>query len=915
MRMEVEKRRSKGSFLNLFDWNGKSRKKLFSDTPNLSEDPRQGKENEENMPKSQHHRIKVDENGASPSIGSCDFNCALSISDEGCGTKAPGLVARLMGLEALPASTVAELSSAALYGTNSLRSYHSHEDTLVPLSDYHPADYINMPHKLGKSSCDAMESRAQKVHNRPIKRFQTETLPPKSAKPIPVTHNKLLSPIKSPGFIPAQNAAHIMEAASRIIEASPRACMKNKMSSVGSSSIPLRILDLKEKLEAAQCASLCRKLVDPSTANPSKDKTSDKSNSIYNCSPALKGSRDSAKSSSHRLGGKGKSVSLATQVKANVDGKDSSTSNGNRDYRKTKEQKQIKSNQFSEYQRPIIQQAMQRRTHTNQKYNVLGQNNQKQNSVSKKGKSTSKDSESNKPATRTRSLESSIGSSKMKSECTLNTNIRAKRSSRRAADSQTESSPSKTKNHSQKKRYTGRDVLIETRVTDNAVNNYEGKSIKCNITTDSMNREAFNMNESKEVISFTFTSPLRRSMVEPQSSAQVMGTKNSIDMDSPVHNDKPYPKKLSLSPPGLHMVDGDALSTLLEKKLQELTSRINSSQCTLAMEGSSAGFRSSLEDKVHTLVGIESREQNRSFHPDLLCDKVDSMYDGDCSSSVDLLVSMNQLEGSEALEEHICSGNSETGNRQGSQHSRAVTIFETPLVNESYLASEDSTYGSTVYSSMQDEEVSNFFPINESVPPEGEVNSYEGSSSTLSEKMTLKQSSGKSNLKHYKKSWNLELEYVKDIISNAELMAEDFVLGQTDEVVMPNLFDLLENRGKVTENYEEFSKLDRKVLFDCLCECLESRCTQTFVGRCKGWLRWVTLVQRKEWLAEDLHAEMLGFKRMEEVMEDELVHKDMSTGYGRWLDFGIEAFEEGLELERDILTCLINELVSDLFLA
>lgn len=28
--MEVDKKRSKGGFLNLFDWNGKSRKKLFS---------------------------------------------------------------------------------------------------------------------------------------------------------------------------------------------------------------------------------------------------------------------------------------------------------------------------------------------------------------------------------------------------------------------------------------------------------------------------------------------------------------------------------------------------------------------------------------------------------------------------------------------------------------------------------------------------------------------------------------------------------------------------------------------------------------------------------------------------------------------------------------------------------------------
>ena len=33
--MEVEKRSSKAGFLQLFDWNGKSRKKLFSNKPDI----------------------------------------------------------------------------------------------------------------------------------------------------------------------------------------------------------------------------------------------------------------------------------------------------------------------------------------------------------------------------------------------------------------------------------------------------------------------------------------------------------------------------------------------------------------------------------------------------------------------------------------------------------------------------------------------------------------------------------------------------------------------------------------------------------------------------------------------------------------------------------------------------------------
>lgn len=37
--MEMEKRRSKGSFLSLFDWNAKSRKKLLWNDPNLPGNP------------------------------------------------------------------------------------------------------------------------------------------------------------------------------------------------------------------------------------------------------------------------------------------------------------------------------------------------------------------------------------------------------------------------------------------------------------------------------------------------------------------------------------------------------------------------------------------------------------------------------------------------------------------------------------------------------------------------------------------------------------------------------------------------------------------------------------------------------------------------------------------------------------
>lgn len=216
---------------------------------------------------------------------------------------------------------------------------------------------------------------------------------------------------------------------------------------------------------------------------------------------------------------------------------------------------------------------------------------------------------------------------------------------------------------------------------------------------------------------------------------------------------------------------------------------------------------------------------------------------------------------------------------------------------------------------MQDEEVSNFSLMNESMSLENEAEWSEQSSSiVMGDNMASEQSSVMSNSAEFTRSArNMELEYVKDIFSNAELMAEEFVVGETDKIIMENLFDKLENEGLGAENYEEYSKIERKTIFDTVSECLELRCKQVFVGSCKAWPKWVASVQRKKCLAEEFYKEMLSFRNMEDGVEvDELVSKDMSTGWGRWLDFDIEACEEGSELEFDIVTCLINELVSDL---
>ncbi|RZC52814.1 hypothetical protein C5167_021241 [Papaver somniferum] len=68
-----------GGFLQLFDWNGKSRKKLLAKS---QEGAKQGKRNVANLPTSRFRLMDEDENGASSIRGSSDYSCASSATDE-----------------------------------------------------------------------------------------------------------------------------------------------------------------------------------------------------------------------------------------------------------------------------------------------------------------------------------------------------------------------------------------------------------------------------------------------------------------------------------------------------------------------------------------------------------------------------------------------------------------------------------------------------------------------------------------------------------------------------------------------------------------------------------------------------------------------------------------------------------------
>ena len=157
-----------------------------------------------------------------------------------------------------------------------------------------------------------------------------------------------------------------------------------------------------------------------------------------------------------------------------------------------------------------------------------------------------------------------------------------------------------------------------------------------------------------------------------------------------------------------------------------------------------------------------------------------------------------------------------------------------------------------------------------------------------------------------------ELEYVKEILCNVELMFKDFALGRSHDIINPHLFNLLESRKGRLESDGGEVRFRRKELFDCVGECLDLRCRRCVGGGYRMWVKGVAMVRQKKWLAEEVYKEISGWESLGDSMVDELVDKDMSSQYGRWVDFEVDEFELAVDVEAQIFDSLIDEIVADM---
>ncbi|KAL2338975.1 hypothetical protein Fmac_013421 [Flemingia macrophylla] len=811
LKMRVEKGGAKnegghGGFFHLFDWTSKSRKKLFetkSDLPGtrvayLACDDEVDDDEETRVEES------IRENG--------DHCYASSvIDDEVCGTKAPGVVARLMGLDSLPSSSFPEPCFSPYFDSQSLQDVQYWRAKFNHLHDHQILYSGKLSDRVEGSSRTFMEAKPQKTR-RPIEKFQAEVMPPKSAKSIPLTHHKLLSPIKSPGFVPTNNATYIMEAAARIIEPGPQATIKAKTSLVASSSVSLRVRDLKEKALASQKRPLSgsssltsrvrdlkekrevshrnSRLSEPSQrSNESNDAKYLKGQSLnksWNGSvdaPVRLPTQVEADSS---LKNKGKSISLAIQAKANVQRREGLSIGSGKSLVEQKElcdlkkpQQPLKANvQKSSHKKSSGQDAAS---------GVLRQNNLKQNCSMDKDKLPSKPLVSNSHSRKVLSGDSSCGRHRSSSSKSITkSKVGLNKSSMQVTDSEKEVLYTRANNFPRKKRSTDRDW--NERVVDNLFIDKNQKPVQSNLVINKHQggTEEVKKNDS-DVVSFTFTTPLTRS-----------NSGFDIDSDS------------TRSPVVFNDIGGDALGILLDQKLKELSYGIGNSCDDSFKARSLSSTAPKSEDLVPKLNSVDyiPRLQGKKDQGMMLADNLFS------SRECDSFTSFPEL----SYEHRLWVDKMQSPESFNSGQPSPMSVLDSSFSTESYESPFSANAASLEDLSRRKQFVGSASGLNSSRkqyhPLEANQDLFDSASSWSMQK---------------KHATTRELDYVNDILCNVELMYMDFALGRARDIVNPHLFNQLESRRGRYEGDGGDCRIRRKVLFDCVSECLDLRCRR-YVG-------------------------------------------------------------------------------------
>jgi hypothetical protein len=494
---------------------------------------------------------------------SSEHSCSSSVIDEEAqARRCPTVVARLMGLDSMPAASSSELNPVPSTAQQPFQA-NNHDD-------FTSRSYAGSPHKMPGS---------------PIDRFKMEALPPRLAKrTLSVAQYKLLSPMKNPNHISSRNAADIMEAASRIIRPGVENISSHTVHDMHTNPVraynPGEIIGVQQRSQKLNEA--LRKHDGPASFRPPSGK------------PLDGRSRSSEGASSSRISQPNGCAPVGPKVKhSNRSSNVAQPMHAQGGMRKGSRKLETHRNPENSL---VERSGLNRPKDNNQigttsSSDVFVPNNRRQNATATKHRIISNPANPSRQRSNTHQIHasprkagaastfagnSSQGSRKMDLQPTARVNVRNNSIAKALPK------PRRTQN---------RRMYSDTSQSSENVNSDRSqRRIRHNIVIDE--QSSFSTNKKKistEIVSFTFTSPVDKSLHSAHSpnnsvEKQFIENLNAVSTSSNASNTK------------LDVIDGDYLGLLLEQKLRELTSGVRSPYSIPAKGVKVHGTSTALED-------------------------------------------------------------------------------------------------------------------------------------------------------------------------------------------------------------------------------------------------------------------------------------------------------------------------------
>ncbi|XP_042499737.1 uncharacterized protein LOC122077905 isoform X2 [Macadamia integrifolia] len=933
-----------GIFFQLFDWNRRfAKKKLFSKKllpPDRAKRVSKKFTGDEKRPMAKLLLIADENRGGFPSGNKCEVDG--SDVERNSETRSPGLIARLMGLESMPAVRKDKPKKPIF-------SDHSHKDSEIKsankfdgrTSELFGCDQEDLYAEKGLSKLETRPQKLQKTglfDGRPVTRFGAEALQFKNVLSRSKKHHqKLACPVKSPRRLSSKNAARLMEAATKILEPGLQATNRAKFALTYSSSLHATPKDnvtvegtstlsldhskhfvcaaksLKDHLPCKSCGNLLNVVGSKSSAECITSESSNASPGSARTKPklisqSLEQERDVMQNQYQPM--------PAAQAKVNMYTPRENTMEREYPFREDRVQQRF----------PTQRCRSQEDIHSS---TTIKQRSQGQNQILvPKGRSKYTNVQSR------RYMSSGDGVNGPKDFVALNRNSSSrtqprmhskvvdnlKVDSRRFAYDKQDDSSSRLRSpvrkrrptnvigqvestgiHSssyEKQRTNGRNVIEKKRIGLRAspVNQNPVKSELSNIDEDNTNVS----DQDSGIVSFMFSSPMRHctgssSPAEIETNSLNRGRNEFMGNDTSQQRKKLFGASDGNTPSQKAMqLKGDALGALLEQKLRELTCQDGDE---LNIMGKSTA--SILQELISALTAERPVSQDEDcslvrFDKNSLCKISSDPSESSISPARGETLDSNRKFQVVAKAARVSVALPLSGD--GEHHSPG-SVLEASFSNDSCLSdSLDDFSASFCRSSAGSEMVTNSI----------------SSTSKILDSLGLTDVGLDGN----------KLDHSREVILNAELLfgnaspingKEEFILGpillEEVQILVDTWYRSSDCRLGLMEAKERYQL--NKFLFDCLVECLDSK----YGNYCKiGFRVWkkMQLGMRRESLRKEVFEEIRKWTDLAGRDLDEIIDWEMSHSLGKWMHFEVEAFETGVEIEQDILKLLINELVIDL---